>query len=196
MLKAGVLALALSAAAASVQAAPLFDVYQGFCLKTDAEAASGLAAATAAGWMPIPNALLQQMSAGAGIENAQGLMHSSAAGLDFFLVGAKKMPVGPMTLDLRFCSVGSTGTLGSSTDIATALASWAGTPPNPVMSKGGLTGYVFLNEDGAHRPVVAFGDVSTGKAMIQSGHLRFAFFQESSSLQLLAFGVPSTTSPN
>jgi hypothetical protein len=191
MLKAALLALALSAAAASAQAAPLFDAYQGFCLKTDADAAGGLAAATAAGWTPIPAALLQQLSGSAGIDNAEGRMHSSAAGLDFMLVGAKKMPIGAMMLNVRFCAVATTAAPSAPGEFSTALANWAAMPANPLMSKNGQTGYAFLDEAGTHKPITTPGDSASAMTMVQSGHLRFAFVQEGSAINLLAYAVPT-----
>jgi|GEM_PF-1465740 len=191
MLKAGLLALALSAAAASAEAAPLFDAYQGFCLKTDADAAGGLAAADAAGWMPIPVALLRQLGDSSGVDNAEGRMRSSAAGLDFVLVGAKKMPIGPMMLNVRFCAVATTAAASSPAAFSAALASWAATPASPLMSKNGQTGYAFLDEGGTHKPVTVIGDLSSAQAMIQSGHLRFAFVQEGGAVNLLAYAVPT-----
>src|SRR5579864_6966236 len=125
MLKAGLLALALSAAAATAQAAPLFDAYQGFCLKTDGDAAGSLAAATAAGWTPIPAAMLQQLSGAAGVANADGRMRSSAAGLDFLLIGAKTVPIGAASLNVRFCAVATTAALAAPNELSTALAGWA-----------------------------------------------------------------------
>jgi hypothetical protein len=192
MLKAGLLALALSAAAgASAQAAPLFDAYQGLCLKTDADAAASLAAASAAGWTPIPAAMLAQLGAGAGIEKADGRMRSSAAGLDFMLVGAKTMPIGGLSLAVRFCAVATTGAPATPTELSIALAGWAKIPATPAVSKNGQIGYVFLDEGGAHKPISTPGDEAAAKAMLQSGHLRFAFVQEGPALNLLAYAVPS-----
>jgi hypothetical protein len=191
MLKAALLALALSAGAASAEAAPLFDAYQGFCLKTDASAAAGLAAATAAGWTPIPAAMLQQLSAAAGVANADGRMRSSAAGLDFLLIGVKKMPLGGMSLSVSFCAVATTAAPSVPGELSAALADWAAMPPNPALSKNGQTGYVFMDEGGARKSVTPTGDAASAQAMIQSGHLRFAFVQEGGAINLLAYAVPS-----
>jgi hypothetical protein len=196
MLKAALLALALGAAAAGAQAAPLFDAYQGFCLKMDGDAAGGLAAATAAGWAPIPAAMLQQLSGAAGVANADGRMRSSTAGLDFLLIGDKKMPVGAMTMNVRFCAVATTAALGAPGELSTALAGWAAMPPNPLLSKNGQTGYAFMDEGGAHKPINPPGDTASAQAMLQSGHLRIAFVQEGSAINLLAYAVPHPVSPN
>ncbi|HEY3948630.1 hypothetical protein [Phenylobacterium sp.] len=191
MLKAGLLALALSALGAGAQAAPLFDAYQGFCLKTDADAAAGLSAATAAGWTPIPAAMMQQLSGAAGVENADGRMRSNAGGFDFMLVGVKTIPVAGLSLAVHFCALATTSAPATPNEASTALAGFAAMPPNPLMSKGGQTGYVYLDEGGVHKPITTPGDVASAKAMVQSGRLRFAFVQEGPTLSLLAYAVPS-----
>ena len=192
MLKAGLLALALSAAGATAQAAPLFDAYQGFCLKTDGAAAGGLAAATAGGWTPIPAAMLQQLSGAAGVTNADGRMHSSASGLDFLIVGAKTLPVSGMNLNVSFCAVATTAPPSAPGELAAALSGWMAMAPNPLMSKNGQTGYAYLDEGGSHKPItVTPGDAAAAMAMLQSGHLRFAFVQEGGAINLLAYAVPT-----
>ena len=76
-------------------------------------------------------------------------------------------------------------------EFSTALASWAAMPANPLMSKNGQTGYAFLDEGGTHKPITNPGDSASAMAMVQSGHLRFAFVQEGSAVNLLAYAVPT-----
>jgi hypothetical protein len=189
MLKAALLALALTGAGASAHAAPLFDVYQGFCVKPAADASGGIAAATAAGWLPIPDAMLQQLSGAMGIEKADGRMRSDSSGLSFMFVGAKKLPIDGAALDLRFCAVATTGALAPG-ELSGALATWAATPSSPALSKNGQVGYVFLDQGGVHKPVSNPNDAAA-KALIKSGDMRFAFVQESQKINLLAFAVPT-----
>jgi hypothetical protein len=189
MLKAALLALALAGAGASAHAAPLFDAYQGFCVKPAADASSGIAAATAAGWSPIPDAILQQLSGAMGIQKANGRMRSDSAGLSFMFVGAKQLPVGAITLDLRFCAVATTGAIQPG-ELTSALAAWTATPSSPALSKNGQVGYVFLDQGGAHKAVSNPNDAAA-MALINSGDMRFAFVQESQKINLLAFAVPT-----
>jgi hypothetical protein len=135
--------------------------------------------------------MMQQLSASAGVDKAEGRMRTSAAGLDFMLVGVKTLPVGGLSLAVHFCAVATTGALATPAELSKALAAWAAIPPTPAMSKNGQTGYVFVDEGGAHKPISAPGDAAAAKAMIQSGHLRFAFVQEGPALSLLAYAVPS-----
>jgi hypothetical protein len=188
MLKAGLLALVLAVSAGAVEAAPMFDDFQGFCVKTAADAAPSMAAATAAGWSPVPQVMLAQLSAAAGIPEADGRMHSDAGGLSFVFVGKKQLPIGGAAVNVRFCAVATTAAPPAG-ELPDALAAWAAVPSAASMSKPGQTGYFFLDDAGGHKPVPT-DDPAAALALAQSGHLRLAFVQESKSIHMLAFAVP------
>jgi hypothetical protein len=183
------LALALALTAAAAQGAPLFESYQSFCVKAAGDPAASITAASAAGWTPIPQAILQQLSGALAIDKTDGLMHSDGSGMNFMFVGLKKMPVGGLTVDVRFCAIATTSPVASG-ELSAPLASWAAVPANPAFGKNGQIGYVFLDEDGVHKPVANPGD-DTAKAMVHAGRMRLAFVQESPGVNLLAFAVPS-----
>ncbi|THD57751.1 hypothetical protein [Phenylobacterium sp.] len=193
MLKAGLLALALALPAGAAWAAPMFDDFQGLCVKTAADPAATVAAATAGGWSPVPAPLLAQFSGAAGVQDADGRMRSDANGLSFVLVGHKQLPVGGATLSVRFCAVATTAAPPAG-QLPDALSAWAAVPAAASMSKPGQTGYFFLDDAGGHKPV-PMDDPAAAMAMAKSGHLRLAFVQESKSIHMLAFAIPFDVSP-
>ena len=189
MLKAAALALGLGGFAVSAaQAGPLFDTYQGLCVKTGAAPAAVLSAADAGGWMAIPDAMLLQLSAASKVDGAQGRMKSDSAGLSIVIVGHKAMPVGEDTVNLRFCGVAAMA--GGGEPSGAELATWAAVPASPELSKAGATGYAFTSQGGVHTAVSNPNDAQA-KALLKSGRVNMAFSQEGKGLTLLAFAVPT-----
>lgn len=189
MLKAAALALALSGLAASAACAePLFDAYQLLCVRTAAQPDAVLTAADGAGWQPIPDGMLQQLGSGIAIQSAQGRMKSTGAGLILMVVGAKELPLGGVTANMRFCAVATTGAVGA--DLASEFGAWAAVPPEPALSAAGRNGYVFTDNGGAHAVVSKPGDAEA-KALLSTGRANVAVIQEGKGLNLLAFAVPT-----
>jgi hypothetical protein len=189
MLKAAILALGLSGLAVSAaQAGPLFDSYQGLCVKTDAVPAAVLSTADAGGWMAIPDAMLLQLSTASKVDGAQGRMKSDSAGLSIVIVGHKAMPMGDDTLNVRFCAVAAMA--GGGEAAGAELATWAAVPASPDLSKAGATGYAFTSHGGTHAAVTNPNDAQA-KALLKSGRVNMAFSQEGKGLTLLAFAVPT-----
>ena len=188
-LTAAALALGLTGLAASAaRAEPLFDAYQALCVKTGAQTPAVLAAADGDGWQPIPDAMLQQLGAGIAVQEAQGRMKSSAAGLTLMVVGHKQLPLGGSTADMRFCAVATTGPVDAG--LAGDFAAWAAVPAEPALSAAGRNGYVFTDNGGAHAVVSKPGD-SEAKDLLRSGRANVAVIQEGKGLNLLAFAVPT-----
>ncbi|THD50941.1 hypothetical protein [Phenylobacterium sp.] len=189
MLKALALGLILSVAAnVAARAEPLFDAYQALCVKTGAEAPATLAAADAAGWMPLPQPLLQQLSKAAAVDGADGRMKSDAAGIQLLIAGHKTMPIGPANVDVRFCAVATTAAVADA--LKSQLAAWAAVPPEPGLSATDRTGYAFTDAHGVHTVLTKPND-DQALALLRTGHVTMAFIQESKGLNLLAFAVPS-----
>jgi hypothetical protein len=188
MLKPALLALALMAGSSAAAAGPLFDTYQGLCVKTAADPAAVLATADGSGWMPIPDALLQQLGAASKVEGAQGRMRSDATGVNIVMIGHKSMPVGGQTVQMRFCAVATSVTAGE--PIADELQAWAGVPSMPELGGPGRAGFAFLDQGGVHTAVTKPDD-EQAKALLRSGHVSLAFSQEGKGMNLLAFAVPT-----
>ena len=184
------LAVGLSAAASSAaHAGPLFDSFQTVCAKTDAAPAAAMAATDAAGgWMPLPDALLQQLSASLGVDGGQGRLKSDAGGLSVVIVGHKKMPAGGTSIDVRFCAVGAAA--ATNEPVGDELAAWAAVPAAPGMAGEGRTGYFFSDNDGVH---AALSDPNSPQslALIRSGRAKIAMSQAAKSMTLLAYAVPT-----
>ena len=176
------------AVASAAQAGPLFDAYLNVCVKSAADAPAALKIADATGWMPIPDAILQQLSVKTGIEGAQGRMKSDSAAINMVLIGHKKMPLGGTALDMRFCAVATTG--APAEPLRGELETWAAVAPLPELAGDGRVGYAFTVKAGAHAVVTKPND-EEARTLLRSGRLNMAFIQESQAVNLLAFAVPT-----
>jgi hypothetical protein len=134
-------AAALSATAA--QADETFDSFRSFCVAGHGASATALAAADAAGWMPVPQQFIDQLPK-ADFQAAQGRMKTTQGGAALLLTARGSMPqVGPVGI----CAIGVLP--ASASDLAGQLQAFAGVPKQAVNNlPEGF--YAWREENGAH----------------------------------------------
>ena len=191
MLRVGVLALAIAATSASVEAQPLFDDFQAMCLKTDGAAQEALAAADAAGWMPIPKTMMDQLTGSMkGLEKADGRLRSDAAGLRFLIVGdtGSNIVGGDFPKGIDRATICGIGVTPPETGFENKFAAWAAVPEEPSLSKRGTHGYAFALDGGAHRALSLDGPELLKLA--EARRVRLAFVESSPQLTMVGIALP------
>ena len=131
-----------------------FDAFRNFCVASRAVAAPALAAADAAGWMPVPQQLLTQQPA---LQGADGRMRTTSGGALVLLTATGNLPqVGPA----RNCIIGVVPT--GSSDLAGQLQAFAGVPKQANASQPeGF--YAWRDENGRHVPAE---NITSGGALV------------------------------
>jgi len=182
----GLLAAALGGAA---RAADLSD-FQSLCVATHADSKAALAAADAAGWMALPDALLAQLRR-PGMETAEGRLKSDNGGMRFMMAAHDAALSNIPGAKIDACAV---GLVPGDAGLADQIKAWAAVPEMAAMSKNGMHVYAFTEEGGRHGPVDMTGPdpMATWKAR----HGALVVIQDQPQLTLLIYGVPSPTSPN
>jgi hypothetical protein len=192
MLKAAALALAIAAMSVSAEAAPLMDDFQSMCVKTDLDAKAALAAADSAGWMPIPQALLAQLTSSAmGLQKADGRLHSDAGGMHFLVVGdtAPNMVGGDFPKGIDRASVCALGSAPSEAGFEAKLADWVAVPQNPSFSKRETHGYAFFMDGDRRKPLDPAGPDFLKLA--EARRVRVVFLESSPQLTMVGIVLPS-----
>lgn len=190
-MKLATLGLGLLAATAlcGVAKAADFDDFRAFCVAPHGDAKAALAAADAAGWAAIPDALIGQLKR-PGMTSAQGRMKTDAGAMRFMMV-ASGAQVNGASQDARMdaCVV---GVAPPSAGLADQVKLWAAVPEIPAFSKDGMHTYVFV-DDGVRHQSVDIHNVDPGAAM-KNPKTVFVMVQEQPQVTLMLYGVPSTTS--
>jgi hypothetical protein len=177
-----VIATLAGASIAGAASAAEFDDFQSMCVKTEADAAAALAAADAAGWMPLPQALLAQItSTSKGMEKAEGRLRSDPTGLQFMVVASGSGMFGGSTQRLAICML---GVAPAKAGLVNELAAWAAVPEEPSFSKDGAHGYVFSVEAGGHMRL------DPKSAEMTAGRAKVAFAQSNPQVTMIAIGLP------
>ncbi len=190
MLKAGVLVLAIAAAAASAQAAPLSDDFQVICAKTAADPKAALAAADAAGWMPIPQAMIGQLASGMkALGQLDGRLRSDASGLRFMVVAeGKALPGSALPLGIDRAVVCMTASAPPDASVDAQVTAWAGVPASSVISNDKMRGYIFSLDGEEHRAVDPKGpDLAK---LAEQRLVRIVFVQSDSKITMVGLAVP------
>jgi hypothetical protein len=177
-----VIATLAAASIAGAASAAEFDDFQSMCVKTDATAAAALAAADAAGWMPLPQAMLTQLvSSSKGMEKAEGRLRSDPKGLQFMVVASGSGIFGGSPQRLAICML---GVAPAKAGLVDQLAAWAAVPEEPSFSNDGTHGYVFSVEAGGHMRLDPKGpDMTAGRAKV-------AFAKSTPQVTMIAIGLP------
>ncbi|MFI4950476.1 MAG: hypothetical protein ACHP7A_05495 [Caulobacterales bacterium] len=187
MIRAAALASVLAIAAQAAHAEPVFDAFTSICVKNAADGAASLAAADAAGWMPIPAPMMQNFSK-LGFDNPDGRIKTDAAGLYIVLVGSSSRPIEGLSVSMRVCAVATTAAAAGAA-LNDEMAAWAAVPSEPRLSHGSQVAYAFTEEGGVHR-VLQDPTGAEAKALLASGRANFAFVRSDPKMAMVAFAVP------
>jgi hypothetical protein len=182
------LALAAGLAGAPARAEPVLDTLQKLCVDTNADPVAALAAADADGWMPLPKPLLESFNASEEFTLEDGRMKSSREGLFLMAQGSGARRLGFDTLKVRLCAVGSMP--GEAEATRTAVAEWAGVPPEARLSNQTDTGYVFEEKDGV-RTAVGNPNNREARKLLGGGNVRMVFVRADEQIVLVAYAVPT-----
>jgi hypothetical protein len=191
MLRAGLLVLAIASAAGSASASPLFEDFQTICLKSDVEPKAAIATAEAAGWMPIPDALMSQLSSAMkGAEDIQGRLHSDAGGLRFVIVArtGPDLPPDALMRGIDHANICAVGGAPPESSFPAQFASWAGVAEEPSLTKGPTHGYAFVVDGAAHRKVDPKGPEMAG--LVKAGSVRLAFLETDAQVTMAGIAAP------
>jgi hypothetical protein len=148
-----------------------FDSFQNFCVATNGDNAKTIAAADQAGWMPLPQTLLDQMMAAQPknkeeINGVQARMHSSSKTIGILLLADASSMIS--NFKGHMCFVGAAPP--SAADFDAAVATFAGVPAEGSFD-GGFTAYIWHVVDG-HHVQVRRGDPDI-KNLFESGQITF-----------------------
>lgn len=167
---------------AQAQTDPLADV-RTFCVDTNADAARALAAADAAGWQPVPTAMLGEPRPG--MSNMQGRLRTSAAGFQVLITADGTQPVAGETMDMSICIVGGQG--GDAAGLGRAIAEYTGSPGE---RRPGQTStlYSFADTPAGRRALGS--DDPDAEALLRAGRMRMMFLEESAGMVMAGYGVP------
>ena len=126
---AGLATLGLSCAGAA-QASPAFDAFQTLCVAHRGDAAGTLVAAAAAGWKPVPKALLDQIPLSSDpnekITDLDGRLLNGPAGVMILLVAKTDHIAKGHAIPAEVCAFGLVN--GDTAGLKTEAASFAGVP--------------------------------------------------------------------
>ncbi|THD77469.1 MAG: hypothetical protein E7812_16220 [Phenylobacterium sp.] len=105
---------AVLCAASAAQASPAFDAFQKICVAHRGDAAGALAAATAAGWQPVPKAVLGMIPLSDGkMSGLDGRLLSGGSGMMVLLVAHSDQISKTRPIPADICALGVTGDAAS-----------------------------------------------------------------------------------
>ena len=176
------LALAFLLAATIVGAAradDVFDAFRQFCVEAHADETQALALADNARWMPIPQALIDQLPKGQFLQ-PKGRLRTTEAALMFLVVGHGPIPTG--NLQGRICGIGISP--GDAGDLEVRAQEFAQVPKD---ASGQF--YAWREENGAH---VSVGPRSPGlRALLERGAVNFMVVRSNEKTAVVLLMVPS-----
>lgn len=161
-----------------------FDLFQRFCVDTGAHGDTALAAADKAGWMPMPQAMLEKLYTELGAKTAQARILSTTAGLHLLLTIDGSVPL--KHLMGRFCFVATYPSTAAQFD--QQVIDFVKVPPVP-NRKDAFTIYAW-KEDGESHVAVGFDDKSLLDAMTH-GNLRVLMTRRDDELAGLILMIPT-----
>jgi len=178
----------LAAVTGGARADEMFDAFRQMCVSTHADEAQAIAAADRAGWMPIPQAMLDKFPKG-NFDQPQGRMRSTNAGLSMLIVGSGKLPL-PSDVKGRICAVASMP--GDAAALEQQVSELAGVPKDKTTLTGGQTLYVWREENGAHIQVMR--ETPDLKSLVESGAVSFLMALSNEKRSMVMLVVPARTS--
>ncbi|MBV9549019.1 MAG: hypothetical protein JO256_05030 [Alphaproteobacteria bacterium] len=147
MKRLAILATATALFSTAAQADEAFDAFRNFCVATHGAAAPALAAAGTAGWAPVPEQSLTQLSQ-MGLVGAQGRVRPVAGGTALLLTASGSAPQGGGLVPECVVAAVPAG----ASDLAGQLAAFAAVP---LQGAAGLPQgfYAWRDENGRHVPL-------------------------------------------
>ena len=138
-----VLATAGALIGSQAQAGPLFDAFRGACVATAGTLEGVETQAKTAGWMPMPDAMLEQASRRFNPKAARGWLKTDQQALTMLLWAKAEIPNARQLGDMRMCAVAS---MPGDATAAADMQTWAAVPARPEFKMKDGAAYVFRDE--------------------------------------------------
>jgi len=183
---AALLSAAAILAAPAAQAEDLYASFQSLCVGTHGQAAPSLAVAASAGWMPMPDSLVQQFAGGSEFKDVQGRIRSSSSSMEIMLIARMEGKIRQLPVRLQICAVAS---MPPDAAVSAKLTDWVAVPSSDELSEGARTGYVFTDEAGQHHAISS--DRAEALKLIRGGRLVVAAIQQDKQMSMAMYAIPS-----
>jgi len=177
---------AVALAAPAARAEDLFATFENVCLAAHGDGQAALAKADAAGWMPMPQALIKQLSAEDGFKDVKARIRSTDASLDMILVARMEGDIRKVSVSFQFCAVAS---LPPQPELKARLVDWSGVAPSPDMGGRGRIGFVFIEDGGRHTAVET--NTSNTLKLIRDGRIRVTAVQDDKQMTMALYAIPT-----
>ncbi len=180
--------VALSVPAA--YAGPSFDWFDKVCVASQADPAKALAIADAAGWMPVPQSLMAELSKKDEFRNVQGRMRSDASGLQLMIVGSGAFPIAP-NLVVPICGLGVMAdppeSMAAEAETFAAVPDYKGNGRN----KGKM--WIWHLDNGQHRPINYGLSDAENRELLAHGDVQLLVLFAGGKMNMLLLAAPTST---
>ncbi|HTT97540.1 MAG TPA: hypothetical protein VMF58_05785 [Rhizomicrobium sp.] len=112
------------------------DLFRTFCADTNVDTSLAVAAADKAGWMPMPDSLLEKFNENLHMTGAQGRMMTGADGMYMLLTTNGAVTINQLTGRVCTVAVAATTASPTSADFDDQISAFANVPPAPRVSNG------------------------------------------------------------
>lgn len=164
----------------------LMSSFQTLCLANHGENTAVIAAATQAGWMPLPASLLANLSKSPMFAEPSGLMRTSNTAIQILILS--HTVTSPFAnVQAKICAV---AVVGQKLDITAQVAALAGVP---VIKDNGLDLYFWQDDNGVHKPIdeaLVQTNSAEMKALLETGKVNVLATQTDDSMSMVFLMVP------